>query len=88
MITKAIHSVTISSAEVGEAVVSACDSTQREVLIAMANAVDQIGRDGGSWPMQCRYIVDGFYREGLSQSDRVRIASMLDCLVDHLKDAS
>lgn len=87
MITRAIQSVVISSAEVGEAIAIACDSTQREVLIAMANTVDQIGRNGGSWPMQCRYIVDGFGCEGLSQSDRARIASMLDCLIDHLKES-
>jgi hypothetical protein len=88
LLIKAIPSVEFSEEEAGQAIMNACDSQQRVVLIAMANACDKMGRDGGSWPMQCRAIVDGIRGpgSGLSAHDRSRIASMLGCLIDHLTE--
>jgi hypothetical protein len=88
LLSRAIEMVHFSEEEAGKAIMSACDSQQRIVLIAMANAVDDMTRDGGSWPMQCRAIVNGIRGpgSGLSANDRSRIASMLRCLVDHLTE--
>ena len=85
MLRKEVQAVIFSAEEIGLAIVNDSDKTQRQVLIAMANAVDEMGRTGGSWPMQCRAIVDGF-GEGLSTHDRSRISSMLSCLIDHLNE--
>ena len=75
-----------STEEVGTAFANAGDYEQREVLIAMANAVDKMAWNNGSWPDQCRAIVEGYNDSGLSQSQRIRIASMLGCLIDHLNE--
>ena len=42
---------------------------------------------GHSWAMRCREIVYGpKFEERLSENDRSRIASMLDVLLDHLRE--
>jgi hypothetical protein len=87
LIRKKIDDVVITCEEDGTLIANANDEQQRVFLRAMANAVDKMGRDGGSWPMQCRAIVDGCRKGGgLSQSERIRIRSMLDCLMDHLSE--
>jgi hypothetical protein len=88
LLSRAIEPVSFSEEEAGKAIMGACDDQQRVVLIAMANAVDDMSRKGGSWPMQCRSIVDGCRGpgSGLSANDRSRIASMLGCLMDHLTE--
>ena len=86
MLERTIPTVVFSCEDVGEAFATASDKQQRCVLIAMANAVDEMGRNGGSWPLQCRAIVDGYATNGLSVCDRSRIASMLGCLIDHLTE--
>lgn len=88
MLRRMIDDVCFSSEEVGGAIVRADDKSQREVLIAMANAVDAMSLRHGSWPMQCGHIVDGCAGpgSGLADNDRSRIASMLDCLLDHLRE--
>jgi len=54
----------------------------------MVNRVDLMDMRGGSWACQCRAIVNGVNGadSGLSASDRSRIASMLNCLLDHLNE--
>lgn len=87
LLTRAVQSVLFSAEEVGEAIATTDDARQRAVLIAMADAVDKMAANGGSWPMQCRAIVDGCRAGGtLSQADRIRISSMLGCLIDHLDE--
>jgi hypothetical protein len=88
LLRRAIDVVEFSEEQVGTAIARASDEQQRYVLIAMANAVDRMSIEGGSWPFQCRAIVDGSCGpgSGLSANDRSRIASMLDCLLDHLRE--
>ena len=87
LLRRRIETVEFSEEEVGTAFVQANDEQQRITLIAMANAVDEMGIEGGSWVQQCRAIVDGCRGRGsgLCENDRARIASMLDCLLDHLR---
>lgn len=86
LLRRTIPDVVFSCKEVGEAIAHAGDDQQREILIAMCNATDQIDLRGGSWLKQCCSIVDGCGGpgSGLSASDKKRIASMLNCLMDHL----
>jgi len=87
LIRKKIDDVVVTCEEAGTLLANTTDKHQREFLLAMANAVDKMTRDGGSWPMQCRAIVNGCRKgDGLSQSERIRIRSMLDCLIDHLSE--
>jgi len=87
LIRKKIDDVVVTCEEAGTLLANTTDKHQREILLAMANAVDKMTRDGGSWPMQCRAIVNGCRKgDGLSQSERIRIRSMLDCLIDHLSE--
>ena len=88
LLKKTVGEVGFTTEEIGEAIARASDQDQREILIAMCNATDMMDIQGGSWAFQCRAIVDGVCgpNSGLSDSDRSRIASMLNCLVDHLLD--
>jgi hypothetical protein len=74
------------SANLGTQFVHAFDYTQREFLIAMANAVEAMGLSGGNWHKQCNAIVNGSrgLQSGLSENDRERIAYALESLVDLL----
>lgn len=84
---RSISDVGFSCEEVGLAVVRADDSQQRTILLAMAAGCEEMDLKGGSWAMQCRGIVDGPNgEEGLSAGERSRIASMLDCLLNHLRE--
>jgi hypothetical protein len=84
---RSIADVGFSCEEVGLAVARADDSQQRRILLAMAAACEEMNLKGGSWPMQCRGIVDGPTGEdGLSDGERSMIASMLDCLLEHLRE--
>jgi hypothetical protein len=78
--------VEISAANLGTQFVHAPDHTQREFLIAMANAVEAMSLSGGNWHKQCDAIVNGSHwpHSGLSKNDRERIAYALDSLVDLL----
>tara|TARA_R110000822_G_scaffold217593_2_gene352122 strand:- start:134 stop:418 length:285 start_codon:yes stop_codon:yes gene_type:complete len=86
LLTRLMPPVEFSTEEVGTAIANAGDYEQREVLIAMANAVDKMAWNNGSWPDQCRAIVEGCRGTGLAQHDRIRISSMLGCLIDHLNE--
>ena len=88
LLRRVIEPVEFSEEEVGKAIINAGDDQQRIILLAMANAVDDVTRSGGSWLMQCRSIDDGCCGpgSGLTQFDRSRIASMLNCLMDHLTE--
>ena len=78
--------VELSAANLGTQFAHAPDHTQREFLIAMANAVEAMGLSGGNWHKQCEAIVNGSRgpQSGLSDNDRERIAYALDSLVDLL----
>lgn len=88
LLRRVIEPVEFSEEVVGKAIVDAGDDQQRIILLSMANAVDDVARNGGSWAMQCRSIVDGCCGpgSGLTPFDRSRIASMLGCLMDHLTE--
>ena len=87
LLRRTIEDVGFSCEEVGLAIARANDSQQREVLLAMAAACEEMDLRGGSWAMQCRGIVDAAGGdEGLSAGERIRIASMLSCLLDHLNE--
>jgi hypothetical protein len=53
LLRRAIDVVEFSEKQVGTAIARASDEQQRYVLIAMANAVDRMSIEGGSWPFQC-----------------------------------
>jgi len=76
-LSRSIPDVGFSTYEIGVAIARANSTDQRDILIAMANAVAQF-----SWAIQCRAIVDD--DEGISQDDRIRISVMLGSLIDHL----
>jgi hypothetical protein len=78
--------VQLSAADLGTQFAHASDYTQREFLIAMANAVEGMSLSGGNWHKQCEAIVNGLNgpHSGLSKNDRERIAYALDSLVDLL----
>jgi hypothetical protein len=78
--------VEISAADLGTQFAHAPDHTQREFLVAMANAVEEIFSSGGNWHKRCDAIVNGSLdTQGcLSDKDRERIAYALDSLVDLL----
>ena len=78
--------VELSVADLGTQFVHASDHTQREFLIALANAVEEMTGSGGNWHKQCDAIVNGLHgpHSGLSKNDRERIAYALDSLVDLL----
>jgi hypothetical protein len=78
--------VEISAANLGTQFVHAPDHTQREFLIAMANAVEEMSRSRLDWHRQCEVIVNGLNgpHSRLSENDRERIAYALDSLVDLL----
>ena len=87
LLRRTIEDVGFSCEEVGLAIAKANDSQQREVLLAMAAACEEMDLRGGSWAMQCRGIVDAAGAdEGLSAGERIRIALMLSCLLDHLNE--
>ena len=90
---KQIDNVGFSTEEVGLAFglafVHVNDHQQRQILLAMAAGAEamDVWHGAGSWAMQCRGIVDGpKFEEGLSANERSRIASMLEVLLDHLKE--
>jgi hypothetical protein len=86
---KQIDDVGFSAEEVGLAFVHANDCQQRQILLSMAAGAEamDLWHGAGSWAMQCRGIVDGSkFEEGLSANERSRIASMLEVLLDHLKE--
>jgi hypothetical protein len=78
--------VELSAADLGTQFVHAPDHTQREFLIALANAVEEMSRSRLDWHRQCEAIVNGSLdTQGcLSDKDRERIAYALDSLVDLL----
>jgi hypothetical protein len=78
--------VELSAEDLGTQFVHAADHTQREFLIAMANAVEEMSRSRLDWHRQCEAIVNGLNgpHSGLSDKDRERIAYALDSLVDLL----
>jgi hypothetical protein len=78
--------VELSAANLGTQFAHAPDHTQREFLIALANAVEEMIGSGGNWHNQCDSIVNGLHwpHSGLSINDRERIAYALDSLVDLL----
>ena len=82
MISETVR-VTFSAADIGNALAKGSDESQREVFVEMASVVDDMG---GDWAMQCRSIVDGVGGNGLSRFERDRIASMLEVLLDHLRE--
>jgi len=90
LIRRSIPDVVFTCEEAGEAFAHAADCQQRDFLIAMCNATDMMDMRGGSWLKQCHAIVNGPLGHGngtgLSESDRRRIASMLNCLMDFLTE--
>ena len=78
--------VELSAAELGTQFVHAFDYTQREFLIAMANAVEAMSLSGSNWHKQCEAIVNGSpeFQGCMSDNDRERIAYALESLVDLL----
>jgi len=78
--------VELSAADLGTQFAYAADDKQREFLIALANAVEEMIGSGGNWNKQCDSIVNGLHwpHSGLSDKDRERIAYALDSLVDLL----
>lgn len=86
MLKREIPDVTFSARDLGLAIANGDDEQQRQVLLAWAQGVADMGQLGGSWPMQCRAIIDGSNDDGLSQADRRRVALMLEDLVDHLRE--
>lgn len=87
LIQKCAEPVVITCEEAGRAFAWASEAQQREFLIAMANEVDRMCEEGGSWALQCRAIVDGCWKgDGLSVRDRERISSALSTLIDHLNE--
>lgn len=87
MLKRTIPDVCFSASDIGHAIARGSDIEQRKLLLAWAQGVDDMNRLNGSWIMQCRAIVDGAAGDGgLSQEDRIRIAAMLEDLVDHLRE--
>jgi hypothetical protein len=78
--------VEVSAANLGTQFAHAPDHTQREFLIALANAVEAMSLSRLDWHKQCDAIVNGSRgpHSGLSKNDRERIAYALDSLVDLL----
>ena len=78
--------VELSAADLGTQFVHASDHTQREFLIALANAVEEMSLSRGNWHKQCEAIVNGsLVTQGcLSDKYRERIAYALESLVDLL----
>ena len=87
MLRRDIDPVRITPGEIGHAIGRADNWEQRGVLQAWADETHAMG--AGKWAMQCRSIVDGHADnvEGLSPTDRQRIAAMLGELIDHLNDS-
>jgi hypothetical protein len=86
---KQIEDVGFLTEEVGLAFVHANDGQQRQILLSMAAGAEamDVWHGDGSWAMRCREIVYGpKFEERLSENDRSRIASMLDVLLDHLRE--
>jgi hypothetical protein len=87
LMKREINDVTFSADEVGVAIANASDSAQRDVLLALVRCVEGWSQTGGSWPFQCRLIIDGTGKSGgLSQSERNSIASVLDVLLEHINE--
>ena len=78
--------VELSAADLGTQFAHASDHTQREFLIALANAVEAMSLSRLNWHRQCEAIVNGSRgpQSGLSENDRERISYALDSLVDLL----
>jgi hypothetical protein len=78
--------VELSAPDLGTQFAHAPDHTQREFLIAMANAVEAMSASGGNWHKQCEAIVNGSlaFQGCMSDKDRERIAYALESLVDLL----
>ena len=87
MLEREIKPVRFTPCEIGHAIGQADNWSQRGVLMAWADEIHAMG--AGNWAIQCRAIVDGHSdnAEGLTPSDRQRIAAMLGELVDHLSDS-
>lgn len=86
VLRKKIDPVEFDTEDIGSAFMRSDAGSQREMLIAMANAVDGMLREGGSWVMQCNYIcTESVDRGGLTDYDKARIAAMLTCLLEHLQ---
>lgn len=86
MLTKSIPDVLFTARDIGQSIANGDDEQQRNVLRAWAQGVDDMNQLKGSWAMQCRAIIDGTNSNSLSQSDRTRIALMLEELVAHLRE--
>ena len=78
--------VQLSAADLGTQFAHTSEHTQREFLIALANAVEAMSLSRGNWHKQCDAIVNGSpaFQGCMSDKDRERIAYALESLVDLL----
>lgn len=81
------ENIEITAEKMGEYFVNADDTEQAEFLIGMLWAIQSIANGAGQgwWSFQCRHITDN-QAFSLRSEYRLKIASLLEDLVFHLKD--